>query len=87
MLRHIAAQREAGVVTGKGPFAVVMAPTRELALQINEVLEVGEPGGLWSVGGTQRRRPGPIKVKWGQWGVRMMQLFAAERWLGTLQHN
>ncbi|PNG63213.1 ATP-dependent RNA helicase DBP2, partial [Tetrabaena socialis] len=39
MLRHIAAQREAGVVSGKGPFAVVMAPTRELALQINEVLE------------------------------------------------
>jgi superfamily II DNA/RNA helicase len=41
MLRHIAAQREAGVVLGKGPFALVMAPTRELAMQINEVLEVG----------------------------------------------
>ena len=40
MLRHIAAQREAGVVSGKGPFALVMAPTRELAMQINEVLEV-----------------------------------------------
>ncbi|GFR43801.1 hypothetical protein Agub_g4925 [Astrephomene gubernaculifera] len=39
MLRHIAAQREGGVVAGKGPFALVMAPTRELALQINEVLE------------------------------------------------
>ncbi|KXZ43232.1 hypothetical protein GPECTOR_97g770 [Gonium pectorale] len=39
MMRHIGAQRDAGVVSGKGPFAVVMAPTRELALQINEVLE------------------------------------------------
>ncbi|GLC47500.1 hypothetical protein PLESTB_000847600 [Pleodorina starrii] len=39
MLRHIAAQREGGVVSGKGPFAIVMAPTRELALQINQVLE------------------------------------------------
>lgn len=32
--------QEAGVVGGaksKGPFAVVMAPTRELALQINQV--------------------------------------------------
>lgn len=38
MLAHIAAQREAGVVgSGKGPFAMVMAPTRELALQINQV--------------------------------------------------
>ncbi|GIL46598.1 hypothetical protein Vafri_3565 [Volvox africanus] len=39
MLRHIAAQREGGVISGKGPFAIVMAPTRELALQINQVLE------------------------------------------------
>lgn len=32
--------QEAGVVTkGKGPYAVVMAPTRELALQINAVGE------------------------------------------------
>lgn len=39
MLRHIAAQREGGVVQGKGPYALVMAPTRELALQIAAVLE------------------------------------------------
>eukprot|EP00879_Flechtneria_rotunda_P000824 GHRR01000948.1.p1 GENE.GHRR01000948.1~~GHRR01000948.1.p1 ORF type:complete len:602 (+),score=256.19 GHRR01000948.1:202-2007(+) len=39
MLRHIAAQREAGVVKGKGPVALVMAPTRELALQIAAVME------------------------------------------------
>jgi ATP-dependent RNA helicase DBP3 len=39
MLRHISAQKEAGVVSGKGPFAIVMAPTRELALQISAVLE------------------------------------------------
>lgn len=39
MLRHITAQRDAGVVTGKGPLALVMAPTRELALQIAAVLE------------------------------------------------
>jgi len=39
MMRHIAAQKEAGVVSGKGPFAIVMAPTRELALQISAVLE------------------------------------------------
>lgn len=31
--------QEAGVYKGKGPFAICMAPTRELALQINEVLE------------------------------------------------
>lgn len=39
MLRHIVAQKEAGIVRGKGPFAIVMAPTRELALQISAVLE------------------------------------------------
>jgi ATP-dependent RNA helicase DBP3 len=39
MLRHIVAQREGGVVQGKGPYALVMAPTRELALQIAAVLE------------------------------------------------
>jgi len=39
MLRHIRAQRDAGVVTGKGPVALVMAPTRELALQIAAVLD------------------------------------------------
>ncbi|GAX72626.1 hypothetical protein CEUSTIGMA_g82.t1 [Chlamydomonas eustigma] len=37
-LAHIKAQKDAGVVKGKGPFSVVMAPTRELALQISEVL-------------------------------------------------
>lgn len=38
-LRHIQAQRDGGVVTGRhGPLVLVMAPTRELALQINEVL-------------------------------------------------
>lgn len=50
MLRHIAAQREAGVVTGKGPLALVMAPTRELALQIAAVLEdAGSKCGISSV--------------------------------------
>ncbi len=39
MMRHICAQKEGGVVRGKGPFAIVMAPTRELACQIAEVLE------------------------------------------------
>mmetsp|Transcript_27015 Transcript_27015/g.73020 ORF Transcript_27015/g.73020 Transcript_27015/m.73020 type:complete len:598 (+) Transcript_27015:3277-5070(+) len=40
MMAHITKQKEAGVVgKGKGPYAVVMAPTRELALQINQVLE------------------------------------------------
>lgn len=39
MLRHIVAQRDGGVVQGKGPYALVMAPTRELALQIAAVLE------------------------------------------------
>lgn len=37
-LRHITAQKEAGVVSGKRPVALVMAPTRELAIQISEVL-------------------------------------------------
>lgn len=50
MLRHIAAQREAGVVQGKGPVALVMAPTRELALQIAAVLEdAGSKCGISSV--------------------------------------
>jgi len=39
MLRHIAAQKEAAVYKGKGPYALAMAPTRELALQIAAVLE------------------------------------------------
>lgn len=39
MMRHIVAQRDGGVVKGKGPYALVMAPTRELALQIASVLE------------------------------------------------
>ncbi|KAG1677726.1 hypothetical protein FOA52_001038 [Chlamydomonas sp. UWO 241] len=37
-LRHIQAQRDAGVVSGKGPFALAMAPTRELAMQIAAVI-------------------------------------------------
>ncbi len=42
MLRHIEAQKAAGVVgQGKGPYAIVMAPTRELALQINQVRTYG----------------------------------------------
>jgi ATP-dependent RNA helicase DBP3 len=50
MLRHITAQREGGVVTGKGPLALVMAPTRELALQIAAVLEdAGSKCGISSV--------------------------------------
>jgi hypothetical protein len=50
MLRHIQAQREGGVVTGKGPVALVMAPTRELALQIAAVLEdAGSKCGIGSV--------------------------------------
>jgi hypothetical protein len=38
-LRHIQKQRSAGVVTGKGPFFLCLAPTRELAQQIGKVLE------------------------------------------------
>ncbi len=34
-----AAMRAQGVVQGKGPFTLTMAPTRELAIQIAEVLE------------------------------------------------
>uniref|UniRef100_A0A7S0R477 RNA helicase n=1 Tax=Chlamydomonas leiostraca TaxID=1034604 RepID=A0A7S0R477_9CHLO len=51
MLAHITAQREAGVVgKGKGPYALVMAPTRELALQINQVLhDAGAKCGVRSV--------------------------------------
>lgn len=40
MVAHVQAQRDAGVVSGKGPFALVMAPTRELAIQIAQVLDV-----------------------------------------------
>ena len=47
MLAHIQAQKDAGVVKGKGPFSVVMAPTRELALQIAAVLvEAGSKCGI-----------------------------------------
>lgn len=50
MLAHIKAQRDNGVVTGKGPIALVMAPTRELALQIAAVLEdAGSKCGIGSV--------------------------------------
>ncbi len=33
--------KASGVVKGKGPFMLVMAPTRELAMQIATVLEDG----------------------------------------------
>mmetsp|Transcript_11092 Transcript_11092/g.19305 ORF Transcript_11092/g.19305 Transcript_11092/m.19305 type:complete len:586 (-) Transcript_11092:432-2189(-) len=60
MLAHITAQKDAGVVgKGKGPFAVCMAPTRELAIQINQVLEEsGSQCGIRSVciyGGVSKR--------------------------------
>lgn len=42
-MRHIQVQREHRVVTGKGPFVLVKAPTRELAQQICAVFE--EAGG------------------------------------------
>ncbi|GAB4813419.1 hypothetical protein N2152v2_000465 [Parachlorella kessleri] len=49
-LAHIRAQRDAGVASGKKPVALVIAPTRELALQINAVLEeAGEKCGITSV--------------------------------------
>lgn len=38
-MRHIQVQRQHGVVTGKGPFVLVKAPTRELAQQISAVFE------------------------------------------------
>eukprot|EP01024_Parvocaulis_polyphysoides_P038745 TRINITY_DN34921_c0_g1_i4.p1 TRINITY_DN34921_c0_g1~~TRINITY_DN34921_c0_g1_i4.p1 ORF type:complete len:434 (+),score=60.07 TRINITY_DN34921_c0_g1_i4:146-1303(+) len=38
-LYHIEQQRKHGVVKGKGPFVLIMAPTRELAVQISEVME------------------------------------------------
>ncbi|GFH07782.1 DEAD box RNA helicase [Haematococcus lacustris] len=50
MMAHINAQKAAGVVGRTGPYAVVMAPTRELALQINAVLEdAGSKCGVSSV--------------------------------------
>uniref|UniRef100_A0A1D2AAX4 RNA helicase n=1 Tax=Auxenochlorella protothecoides TaxID=3075 RepID=A0A1D2AAX4_AUXPR len=58
-LAHIAAQIGAGVVTGKKPIALVIAPTRELAIQISVVLEeAGQPCGISSVcvyGGVSKR--------------------------------
>ncbi|KAL4442663.1 hypothetical protein ABPG77_006657 [Micractinium sp. CCAP 211/92] len=58
-LRHIRAQREAGVASGKKPVALVLAPTRELALQINAVLEeAGSQCGISTVcvyGGVPKR--------------------------------
>eukprot|EP01024_Parvocaulis_polyphysoides_P018510 TRINITY_DN18201_c0_g1_i3.p1 TRINITY_DN18201_c0_g1~~TRINITY_DN18201_c0_g1_i3.p1 ORF type:complete len:604 (-),score=112.81 TRINITY_DN18201_c0_g1_i3:272-1999(-) len=38
-LQHIEQQRQHGVVQGKGPFVLTIAPTRELAVQISEVLQ------------------------------------------------
>ena len=37
---HLCVQEVGVVGKGKGPYAVVMAPTRELALQINQVQHV-----------------------------------------------
>lgn len=58
-IRHIRAQREAGVVSGKKPVALVIAPTRELALQIGTVLEeAGSQCGISTVcvyGGVPKR--------------------------------
>ncbi|CAL8460624.1 g153 [Coccomyxa elongata] len=46
-LKHILAQKAAGVSTGKHPTALVLAPTRELAQQIAVVLdEAGQAAGL-----------------------------------------
>jgi len=46
-LMHILAQRKAGLVQGKNPKVLVLSPTRELAMQIAEVLtEAGEPEGI-----------------------------------------
>jgi ATP-dependent RNA helicase DBP3 len=43
----VSVPQDAGVVKGKGPFSVVMAPTRELALQIAAVLvEAGSKCGI-----------------------------------------
>lgn len=58
-LRHIRAQREGGAASGKKPVALVLAPTRELALQINAVLEeAGSQCGVSTVcvyGGVPKR--------------------------------
>lgn len=49
-LRHIRAQIEGGAASGRKPVALVIAPTRELALQINGVLEeAGSKVGIKSV--------------------------------------
>lgn len=39
MIRHVRAQVEAGIASGRKPVALVIAPTRELAVQIAGVLE------------------------------------------------
>ena len=58
-LRHIRVQIEAGVATGRKPVALMVAPTRELAIQIAGVLaEAGERVGISSVcvyGGVSKR--------------------------------
>lgn len=38
-LQHIRVQRNSGVVKGRGPVTLILAPTRELAMQIHGVLE------------------------------------------------
>ena len=58
-LRHIIEQREKRVVTGKGPFMLCMAPTRELACQISDVLaDAGSTCGISAItiyGGVPKR--------------------------------
>lgn len=58
-IRHIRAQREAGVASGTKPIVLAIAPTRELALQIHAVLEeAGSQVGVKSVcvyGGVPKR--------------------------------
>ncbi|PSC74000.1 DEAD-box ATP-dependent RNA helicase 5 [Micractinium conductrix] len=58
-LRHIRAQRECGAASGKKPSVLIIAPTRELAIQINAVLdEAGTQCGISTVcvyGGVPKR--------------------------------
>ncbi|CAG9467157.1 unnamed protein product [Pedinophyceae sp. YPF-701] len=47
MIQHIRAQKAAGVVKGKRPASLTLSPTRELAMQIAEVLDgAGRPCGM-----------------------------------------
>jgi hypothetical protein len=72
MLAHITAQRDARVVpAGKGPYALVMAPTRELACQIAAVIEdAGSKCGITSVcvyGGVPKGPQVRLGVCWVCW--------------------